>query len=181
MTDGAGGPNFLGAGSGQNGPKEPRPILPWAIAGTVVGLIVAIWLVMGRAPKPVNPGGPGLAPPATYAKDLTISNIKMSTASTIIGATQTYVDGDITNKGDKTLTGVTVQVAFPGYTSKIAQKNTMPLELIRTRVPTIDIEPVSATPIAPGQTKEFHLIFDQVSSDWNQQYPEIRVIAVETK
>ncbi|HUY81786.1 MAG TPA: DUF2393 family protein [Acidobacteriaceae bacterium] len=181
MTDGAGGPNFLGAGSGRNGAKEPRPILPWAIAGTVVGLIVAIWLVLGSAPKPLNPGGPGLAPPAAYAKNLTISNIKMSTASTIIGATQTYVDGDITNHGDKTLTGVTVQVAFHGFTGPIAQKNAMPMELIRTREPVIDIEPVSASPIAPGQTKSFHLIFDHVSADWNQQYPEIRVIAVETK
>ena len=181
MTDGASGPDFLGTGSGQGKSKEPRPILPWAIAGTVVGLIVAVWLVMGRTPKAVNPGGPGLAPPAAYAKYLTISNVKMSTASTIIGATQTYVDGDITNHGDKTLTGVTVQVAFHGFTNPIAQKNTMPLELIRTRQPVIDIEPVSASPIAPGQTKEFHLIFDHVADDWNQQYPEIRVIEVETK
>src|ERR1700739_1619162 len=146
MTDGASGPDFLGAGSGQGGPKEPVPILPWAIAGTVVGLILAVWLVMGRTPKTVNPGGPGLAPPAAYAKNLTISKIKMSTASTIIGATQTYVDGDITNHGDKTLTDVTVQVAFHGFTNQIAQKETVPLELIRTRVPTIDIEPVSASP-----------------------------------
>lgn len=181
MTDGASGPDFLGTGSGQGKSKEPRPILPWAIAGTVVGLVVAVWLVAGRTPKPVNPGGPGLAPPAAYAQNLTISNIKMSTASTIIGATQTYIDGDITNHGDKTLTGVTVQVAFHGFANPIAQKNTMPLELIRTRQPVIDIEPVSASPIAPGETKSFHLIFDQVSGDWNQQYPEIRVIAVETK
>lgn len=181
MADGASGPDFLGTGQGRGGEKEPRPILPWAIAGTVVGLIVAVWLVMGRTPRPLNPGGPGLAPPAAYAKYLTISNITMSTASTIIGATQTYVDGDITNHGDKTLTGITVQVAFHGFTTPIAQKNTMPLELIRTRQPAIDIEPVSASPIAPGQTKAFHLIFDHVPDDWNQQYPEIRVIAVETK
>jgi Protein of unknown function (DUF2393) len=177
MADGDKETGFLGPGSA----KEPRPILPWAIAGTVVGLIVAVLLVMGRQTAPSNPGGAGLAPPAPYAQSLTISNLKMSTASTIIGATQTYVDGDITNNGDKTLIGVTVQVAFRGYTHQIAQKNTMPLELIRTRQPSIDIEPVSAAPIAPGQTRQFHLIFDRVSDDWNQQYPEVRVIAVQTK
>jgi hypothetical protein len=179
MTDGANGPDFLGMGRGDA--KEPRRILPWAIAGTVVGVILALWLVLGRTPEAVNPGGAGLAPPAAYAQYVTISGVKMSTASTMIGATQTYVDGEITNKGDKTLTGVTVQVGFHGFTNNLAQKDTMPMALIRTRTPTIDIEPVSAAPIAPGQSREFHLIFDHVSQDWNQQYPEIRVIAVDTK
>ncbi len=181
MSDGANGSGFLSSGPSPGSEKEPRRILPWAIAGTVVGLILAVLLVTGRTPKQLNPGGPGLAPPAPYAKYLTISNIKMSEAGTIIGAKQTYVDGDITNNGSQTLTGVIVQVAFHGFTSPIAQKNTMLLELVRTRQPAIDIQPVSAAPIAPGQTREFHLIFDHVSDDWNQQYPEVRVIEVETK
>jgi len=176
----AGGGNQIDL-MGSGPPKEPRPVLPWAIAGTVVGLIVAVILITGRNPAPSNPGGAGLAPPAPYAANLTISNIKMSEASTIIGAKQTYIDGDITNKGDKTLTGVTVQVAFRDFTDQIGQKNTMPLMLIRTHQPYIEIEPVSAAPIAPGQTREFHLIFDHVTDSWNQQYPEVRVIAVESK
>lgn len=181
MRDGANGSGFLSSGPSSGSSKDPHRILPWAIAGTVVGVILALLLVTGRTPKPFNPGGAGLAPPAAYAKYLTISNVKMSEAGTIIGAKQTYVDGDITNNGTETLTGVTVQVAFHGFTNPIAQKSTMPLELIRTRQPAIDIEPVSAAPIAPGQTREFHLIFDHVSNDWNQQYPEIRVIEVEAK
>ncbi|MGC2162079.1 MAG: DUF2393 family protein [Silvibacterium sp.] len=161
--------------------KEPRSILPWAVAGTVVGLVLAVLLITGRRPAPSNPGGAGLAPAAAYAQSLTIANIKMSRASTVIGATQTYIDGDIANHGDKTLTGITVQVAFRDFTNQIGQKNTMPLMLIRTHVPYIEIEPVSAAPVAPGQTREFHLIFDHVTDSWNQQYPEIRVIAVEGK
>lgn len=161
--------------------KEPRSILPWAIAGTVVGLALALLLITGRRPAPTNPGGPGLAPAAAYASNLTIANIKMSQASTVIGATQTYIDGDITNKGNETLTGITVQVAFHDFTNRIGQKDTMPLMLIRTHVPYVEIEPVSAAPIAPGQTREFRLIFDHVTDSWNQQYPEIRVIAVESK
>jgi hypothetical protein len=177
MADGENQAGFLRPGPS----KEPRPVLPWAIAGTVVGLIVAVLLVTGRRPPQLNPGGAGLAPPAPYAKSLILSNIKMSEASTMIGAKQTYIDGDITNHGDKTLTGVTVQVAFRDFTNQIAQKNTMPLELIRTHQPYIDIEPVSAAPIGPGQTREFHLIFDHVTDSWNQQYPEVRVIGVESK
>jgi len=161
--------------------KEPRSILPWAIAGTVVGLALAVLLIMGRRPAPSNPGGAGLAPAAAYAKSLTFSNIKMSQASSVIGVTQTYIDGDISNHGDKTLEGVTVQVAFQDFTNRLAQKNTLPLTLIRTHVPYIEIEPVSAAPIGPGQTREFRLILDHVTDSWNQEYPEIRVIAVESK
>lgn len=161
--------------------REPRSLLPWAIAGTVVGLALAVLLITGRRPAPSNPGGAGLAPPDPYAKYLAISNIRMSESSTIIGAKQTYIDGDITNNGSETVTGITVQVAWHDYTNQIGQKNTMPLMLIRTREPSIDIEPVSAAPIGPGQTREFHLIFDNVTDQWNQQYPEIRVIAVEEK
>jgi hypothetical protein len=162
-------------------PKEPRSFLPWAIAGTVVGLVLLVLLITGHQPALSNPGGAALAGPDPYAKYLVLSNIKMSESSTIIGAKQTYIDGDIANNGSRTLTGVTVQVAWRDFTNQIGQKNTMPLMLIRTRQPTIDIEPVSAAPIGPGQTREFHLIFDHVTQDWNQQYPEIRVIAVEGK
>jgi hypothetical protein len=164
--------------------KEPRSIFPWIIAGVVVALIIISLLLVGRQPPPPtppSPSGAALAPAAAYAKDLDISNLHMSESSTLSGAKQTYIDGNITNKGTQTLAAITVQVAFHDFTGKIGQKSTMPLALIRTRQPYIDVEPVSAAPIGPGQTREFRLIFDHVTNEWNQQYPEIRVIAVQTK
>lgn len=178
MTDGANQPGFLGSGSPL---KEPRTFLPWGIAGGVVAVILAVLLVTGRRPAPSNPGGAALAPPDPYAKSLALSNIKLSESSTMIGAKQTYIDGSIANNGDRTLTGITVQVAWMDFTDRIGQKDTMPLTLIRTHQPYIDIEPVSAAPIQPGQTREFHLIFDHVTDSWNGQYPEVRVIAVQSK
>lgn len=177
MANGADRKGFLNPES----PKEPRSFLPWGIAGAVVALILAVLLVTSRRPALSNPGGAGLAPPDPYARSLTLSNIKMSESSTIIGAKQTYLDGDITNNGNKTLTGITVQVAFIDFTNQIGQKNTLQLDLIRTRQPTIEVEPVSTEPIAPGQTRGFRLIFDHVTDSWNGQYPEVRVIAVNSK
>lgn len=177
----ASGPNQPGFLDPTAQPKEPRSFLPWGIAGAVVAVILGVLIVTGQRPAASNPGGAGLAPPDPYARSLAFSNIKMSESSTIIGAKQTYIDGDITNNGDRTLTGITVQVAWMDFTNRIGQKNTMPLTLVRTRQPSIDIEPVSAAPIGPGQTRDFHLIFDNVTDQWNGQYPEIRVIAVESK
>ena len=138
------------------------------------------WRAAITAPPP-NPGGAGLAPPDPYAANLAISNIKMSEASSVAGGKATYIDGTIANHGTQTVSAITVQVAFSDFTKQIVQKETMPLNLIRTHQPYIDTEPVSAAPIAPGETREFRLIFDHVAEGWNQYYPEIRVIEVKFK
>jgi hypothetical protein len=109
---------------------------------------------------------------------LPIANVQMSQAGNMAGSQTTYVDGQITNKGQETVSEITVQVAFHGLENPIAKKETMPLPLIRTRQPYIDTQSVSAAPIRPGETREFRLIFDSIPQDWNQNYPEIRIISV---
>jgi hypothetical protein len=55
------------------------------------------------------------------------------------------------------------------------------MKLIRMRDPYIDVEPMSAAPLKPGDGQDFRLIFDAVSQDWDGAYPEIRIIHVDTK
>lgn len=162
-------------------PKEPRSPLPWAVAGLVVALAVAALLIFGRRPAPANPGGAAMAAPDAYAANLPLTNIRMSESSSLSGSKLTYIDGDVANNGSKTLTGVTVQIGFHDFTGQLAQKETMPMALIRTHEPYVDTEPMSAAPIAPGQTREFRLILDYVTPNWNQAYPDLRVIGVEGK
>jgi hypothetical protein len=179
MATGGQTPDFLSPNN--NAAREPRAVAPWIIAGIVVLLVLGIFLARGHHAPPANPGGAGLAPPDPYSVNLVFSNIKMSEASSVGGAKVTYLDGLMANNGGRTLTGLTVQVAFRDYTNLIVQKETMPLNLIRTHQPYIDTEPVSAAPIKPGETREFRLIFDHVAEGWNQNYPEIRVIEVKFK
>jgi hypothetical protein len=161
--------------------REPRSPLPWIVAGiAVLGVIVGL-IVMGRQGPSSNPGGAGLAAPDPYAVNLPIANVQMSRAGSMSGGQTTYIDGQISNKGQETVTGITIQVAFHGFTEPIAQKTTTPLMLVRTREPEVDLQPVSAAPILPGQTREFRMIFDSVPQDWNQNYPEIRIIHVTGK
>jgi hypothetical protein len=105
----------------------------------------------------------------------------MSEAANFAGGKVTYVDGTITNKGDKTVTGVHVVVTFKNDMGEPPQRIPMPLTLIRTREPYVDIEPVSAEPLKPGDSHDFRLIFDHVSPTWNQQYPTIQAMHVETR
>ncbi|GGG97083.1 DUF2393 family protein [Silvibacterium dinghuense] len=159
--------------------KEPRSLAPWIIAGVFILLVVAGLLVMSHHAQPANPGGAGLAAPDPYAANLKITDVKMSQTSNMAGAQLTYIDGNITNSGTKTVTGITVQVAFHDFTGILAQKSTLALNLIRTHEPYVDTQPVSAAPIKPGETREFRLIFDHVPDSWNQQYPELRIIEVD--
>jgi hypothetical protein len=159
--------------------RESTPWLIWAIAAVAILLGVGALILFGghRAAAPLG-AGPGLAPPDPYAANLVISGLKMSEASNFAGSKVTYLDGQITNQGNRTLTAVTVQVAFRNDLKEIAQKETLPLSLIRTHEPYVDTQPVSASPLKPGEPREFRLIFDSVAADWNQQYPEVRVIQV---
>ncbi len=173
----------LSPGSGSTGgpAPEPRSLLPWVISGVVVLLVLGALLLAGRHQAPPNPGGAGLAPADPYASQLTIGNVKMSESSNLSGGKVTYLDGEIVNHGSQTVRGITVQVAFRNALKQIAQKETMPLNLIRMREPYVDTQPVSAAPIAPGGSREFRLIFDHVTADWDQEYPEVRIIEVTAK
>ena len=158
--------------------REPQSPLPWIIAGGVVLLVIVLLVTLGRHREPPNPGGAGLAATDPYATNLPITNLQMSQAGSMVGSQSTYIDGQIGNRGGKTVTGITVQVAFRDLGNQLVQKETIPLSLIRMRQPYVDTQPVSAAPIRPGETREFRLIFDHVAQDWNQSYPEIRIIDV---
>ena len=162
--------------------RDATSWLPWIIAAAVVIVGIGIWAVVGNHANPDSPaGGTGMAPADPYAASLPISGLQMSEADSFSGAKVTYIDGQITNTGNRTLTAITVQVGFHSDVGQYAQRLAVPLSLIRTRQPYVDIQPVSAAPIEPGQQRDFRLIFDTVPAEWNQQYPEVRVISVHSK
>jgi hypothetical protein len=170
-------PDFLSAQKA----GETTSWLPWIIAAVVLVVLLGVLILAGGHSAPPTPAGSGMAEADPYAAKLPISGLQMSEATSFSGAKVTYIDGQVANTGDRTLTGVTVQVGFHSDTGEFAQRITVPLSLIRTRQPYVDTQPVSAAPIEPGQTRDFRLIFDTVPGDWNQQLPEVRVIQVRAK
>ena len=132
----------------------------------------------GRGGTHVTPLSAALDP---YAANLPLTNLAMSESSNLAGGKVTYLDGRIANLGSSTVTDVTVQVLFRTFAHEVAQNETHHLKLIRIREPYIDIEPVSAAPLKPGDAHDFRLIFDAVSPDWDGAYPELRIVHVETR
>jgi hypothetical protein len=118
---------------------------------------------------------------AANATSLPLSQISMSESTSLSGGKSTFVDGHIKNAGTQTVTGVTVQVLFRNDEAMPPQIETLPLSLIRTREPYIDTQSVGSSPLKPGDERDFRLIFEAIPANWNQQTPEIRIIAVDLK
>jgi hypothetical protein len=152
-----------------------------AIAAAVVVVIATVAVLVLEHGKSRAAVTPISASPDPYAASLPLTGLAMSESSNLAGGKVTYIDGHIANTGSRTVTGITVQVLFRTFAHEVAQNETQPLKLIRMRQPYIDVEPVSAAPLAPGAEADFRLIFDSVHPDWDGAYPEIRIIHVDTK
>ena len=160
---------------------QERNWLPIAVAAAiVVAVVIGLVVFYGHGKH-----GPQVMPTSTtadpYASSLPISQLAMSESANLAGGKVTYLDGHIANRGNRTATGITIQILFRNIAHEVAQNETQSLKLIRMRDPYIDVEPVSAAPLTPGGEQDFRLIFDAVSPDWDGAFPELRIIRVDTK
>lgn len=149
-----------------------RPILIGVII--VVVIVGVIVLVLREQPKNVSI-------PAAYAPNLKISDLKMSAAQNFVGATVSYVDGKVTNSGDKTVIHAMIRVVFKDDMGQTVGDETVPLHVLQTSGPYPDMVDLNSSPLAPGQSKPFRLTFESISNQWNHQYPELQVTDVVTK
>lgn len=168
-----GGLDLIQPSPGTEEPDHSRRFILVAIA-VVIGLVLAAALLL-REPVKTAPKIP------PYAAKLHISDIQMSQAQNFVGASVTYVDGNIANVGDKIVTHVVVRVTFKDSYGQVAQIEEVPVKLLQTSGPYPDTVDLAAAPLATGQTKPFRLIFEHVSEQWNQASPELKITDVTLK
>jgi hypothetical protein len=168
-----GGLDLIQPSPGTEEPDHSRLFIVAAIA-VVVGVVLAAALLL-REPVKTPPKIPA------YAAKLHISDIKMSQAQNFVGASVTYIDGNIANVGDKTVTHAVVRVTFKDSYGQIAQIEDVPIKLLQTSGPYPDTVDLAAAPLAAGRTKPFRLIFEHVSEQWNQAAPELKITDVTLK
>jgi Protein of unknown function (DUF2393) len=149
-----------------------RPIL---IGIVIVGVVVGILALIFRAeqPKPL--------PPPAYAANLKFSDLKTSAAQNFVGTTVNYLDGTITNTGDKTVVHAVVRVTFKDDMGQTAQREELPLRVLRTGGPYDEAVDLSVSPLAPGQSEPFRLTFENISAQWNHSYPDLQITEVTAK
>jgi len=152
--------------------SSARIIVIAVVAVIAVAVTAALLL---RSPQKKASG------PPPYAANLKLSDFKMSAAENFVGATVSYVDGTVTNAGDKTVTHIVVEVNFKDDLDQIAQRENIPMQVLKTDGPYPEAVDFSLSPLTPGQSKPFRLTFESISAQWNRQYPEIRITDVITK
>jgi hypothetical protein len=143
-----------------------------------LGLVV---VVVGIAAFLLRNQPKTLTGPHPYASKLQLSNLKMSAAENFVGASVTYLDGTITNIGDRTVTHAMVHVAFKDSMNQVAQTEDMPLRVLQTTGPYPDAVDLKLAPLAPGSGTQFRLSLEHVTADWNHEYPAVQITDVELK
>jgi hypothetical protein len=153
--------------------EEKRNILPMIIGVVVVAIIIAVLVFATRAGKPAStaPGDPNLA-------KLQVSNLHMATAENFAGGSVTYIEGKLTNVTDRKVTGASVQVIFKNSLGETAQKDTLPVTVLLPNVPYVDYGLIDRAPLAPGQTRDFRLTLEHVTTDWDGQVPTVKVVSI---
>jgi uncharacterized protein (UPF0333 family) len=148
-----------------------RPVL---VGVVLVAIVVGLFTLVFRTErkKPV-------APPA-YAANLHFSDLKVSAAQNFVGATVTYLDGTLTNSGDKTVTHAVVQIIFKDDMGQMAQREEVPVRVLRSSSYDEAVD-LNMSPLAPGQNKPFRLTFESISAQWNRAYPDMQITQVSLK
>ncbi|HEX4604979.1 MAG TPA: hypothetical protein VH724_13355 [Candidatus Angelobacter sp.] len=153
--------------------RENRNWTPMFAGAALLLVIVvgAVFLARSGTPAPANPADHNLA-------RLQIANLHMATAENFAGGSVTYIEGKITNTTDKRVTGASVQVLFKNALGETAQKDTLPVTVLLPNVPYVDYGTVDRAPLAPGQARDFRLTLEHVSTDWDGQVPQVKVVSI---
>jgi Protein of unknown function (DUF2393) len=154
-------------------PNHSRRFIVVAIA-VVVALVLVVALLLRQPPRL-----PPKFPP--YATKLKISDLKMSQSQNFVGASVTYIDGNVTNTGDKVVTHAIVRVVFKDSYGQVAQIEDVPIKLLQTSGPYPDTVDLTVSPLAARESKPFRLIFEHVSEQWNQAYPDLQITGLDLR
>jgi hypothetical protein len=158
------------------GPEERET--NWRATGVAMAVVVALvasLILFSRSSQR------GSANPHPYVTNVRLSDLKMSAAENFVGATVSYIDGTVTNTGNQTVTHAIVDVTFRDSIGQLAQRETVPLHVLKTTGPYPEAVDLSVSSLAPGQSKPFRLTFESISEQWNHEYPELKIADVTVK
>ncbi len=142
------------------------------IVSVILAVLVAVFVLhQHRAvtrPASAEAERPALsAEQKDYLASLAFDDLRMSAAVNFLGATVTYLDGSVTNKGAKLVRRLDVELNFVDTLDQVVLRETAHPLAART------------TPLQPGETRAFRVTFDHMPMDWNQAPPTAKAVYVE--
>jgi len=157
---------------GDNLDYEEKSRFPMAFAaGIVIVLILGAGLALvvrktqpkGIAAATKVPFGPQ---EQAYAPHVQFQGIQMAHSTNFLNQEFTFVAGTIVNEGDRSVASLQVSIEFHDQFNQTILRD---VEIII---------PPTAQSLPAGQMRDFQVILERIPSDWNRQYPAIRVVGL---
>jgi hypothetical protein len=145
--------------------------LPFLIGLVLVAiLVVAFYLAMRNSPQQQpevqHPLAFGPAEQA-YVAQIKFENLGLSAYENMFHQKVTYLNGDITNGGTRTIRAADVTVEFHDATGKVVLHETR-------RVIGGNIRPLES-----GETESLQIGFEDIPPTWNGQFPTVRITGLD--
>ncbi|HEY6273589.1 MAG TPA: hypothetical protein VIX19_16540 [Terriglobales bacterium] len=152
---------------------EGRHWTPIIAGAVVVALVIAAVVVFTRMSqsRQANPNDP-------YLAKLQLSNLHMATANNFAGTSVTYIEGTLTNTGDRKINSASVLVVFKNSLGEIAQREPLPVTVLIPHSPYVDYGTIDRAPLPAGQSRDFRLTLEYITPDWDGQIPQVKVASV---
>ena len=145
--------------------------MPMIVGAVLVLAIVSLIVIFAR-------NKPSSNQPDPYATKLEVSNLHMETAQNFAGGSVTYLEGTLSNSGDKKVIGARVRVVFKNSLGEIVQDDVLPVMALQPDTPIVDYGPMERAPLNPGQKRDFRVTEEHITADWDGQLPQIKVVTV---
>jgi Protein of unknown function (DUF2393) len=142
------------------------------LVGAIVVLIVfgAFYLALSfsggsisKVQKPL-PFGPA---EQAYVANIKFENLNLSGLENMLHQKVTYLSGDISNKGTRTIRAAEITVEFYDQSNKVALRDTRRIIGDNTR------------PLESGETRDFQIGFEAIPNSWNRRFPTIRITGLD--
>jgi hypothetical protein len=62
-----------------------------------------------------------------------------------------------------------------------AQREELPIHVLRTGGPYDEAVDLTQSPLTPGQKEPFRLTFENISAQWNHAYPDLQLTQITVK
>ncbi|MGB6482136.1 MAG: FxLYD domain-containing protein [Candidatus Acidiferrales bacterium] len=144
---------------------------PFVVGAVVVVLVFgAFYLAMrfsGGSTSTVQKPLPFGAAEQAYVAEVSFDNLSLSAFENMLHQQVTYLNGDIFNKGARTIRAAEVTVEFYDQDNKVALRDTRRIIGNNTQ------------PLQSGETRDFQIGFEAIPDRWNHKFPAIRITGLD--
>lgn len=148
--------------------REGKRELPVGVIASVVfmaAVLAGVYFLLERQAEPVAQPAPTQEAEA-YLPHLGMGDLRLSAEENFLGQQVTYVDGMLSNQGDRTIRQLKLRLYFRDLLNQVILQQDR--DVIR-----------AGLPLPPGESREFRLHFDHIPDSWNRQVPQFQLVGME--